>query len=76
VHPDGLGARASTDDLYRSIDKPTPDFGGIAKAAAGGDIFAAKVDMASMLQWVLKKAIEAVQAGQSAVVDCTVTPGS
>lgn len=52
-----------------------PDFSGIAKAAAGGDLFAAKVDKAAELDKVLKEAIEAVQGGQSAVVDCKVTLG-
>jgi hypothetical protein len=54
---------------------PVPDFGGIAKAAAGGDLFAAKVEKVADLDDILKKAIEAVKGGQSAVVDCKVTLG-
>ena len=50
-----------------------PDYSGIAKAAAGGDIHAAKVDQASELESVLKEAIAKVQAGQTAVVDCKVS---
>lgn len=51
-----------------------PDYAGIAKAAAGGDIHAARVDKASELESVLKEAIAKVQAGQTAVVDCKVAP--
>lgn len=49
-----------------------PDYAGIAKAAAGGDLFAARVEKTADLDGVLQKAIEAVQGGQSAVVDCKV----
>ena len=51
-----------------------PDYAGIAKAAAGGDIHAARVDKASELESVLKEAIAKVQAGQTAVVDVKVAP--
>ncbi|KAL2019049.1 hypothetical protein VTK56DRAFT_10153 [Thermocarpiscus australiensis] len=74
VHPDGLGAKATNEEINISFD-PVPDYAGIAKAAAGGDLFAARVDKAADLEEVLKKAIEAVQGGQTAVVDCKVAMG-
>ncbi|KAG5786330.1 hypothetical protein H9Q73_000064 [Fusarium xylarioides] len=73
VHPDGLGSKATNEEINISFD-PVPDYAGIAKAAAGGDIHAARVDKASDLESVLKEAIAKVQAGQTAVVDCKVAP--
>ncbi|KAH7329535.1 thiamine pyrophosphate enzyme, N-terminal TPP binding domain-containing protein [Stachybotrys elegans] len=72
VHPDGLGSKATNDELNIAFD-PSPDYSGIAKAAAAGDVFAARVDQATELEGVLKEAIAAVQGGQSAVVDCKVS---
>lgn len=74
VHPDGLGSQSTNEEINISFE-PVPDFAGIAKAAAGHDLFAARVDKAAELDDVLKKAIEAVQGGQTAVVDCKVALG-
>jgi thiamine pyrophosphate-dependent acetolactate synthase large subunit-like protein len=74
VHPDGLGSKATNEEINISFD-PAPDYAGIAKAAAGGDIFAGRVDKAAELEDMLKKAIEAVQGGQTAVLDCKVAMG-
>lgn len=74
VHPDGLGSKASNEEINISFD-PVPDFAGIAKAAADGDVFAARVDKVADLESTLKQAIESVQGGQSAVVDCKVLSG-
>ncbi|KAI0379615.1 thiamine diphosphate-binding protein [Hypomontagnella monticulosa] len=74
VHPDGLGSKATNEEINISFD-PVPDYSGIAKAAAGGDLFAAKVDKAGDLERVIKDAIKAVEGGQSAVLDCKVTLG-
>lgn len=74
VHPDGLGSKATNEEINISFD-PVPDYGGIAKAAAAGDIWTAKVDQVSELDKVLKEAIATVQAGQTAVVDCKVVSG-
>ncbi|KAM5351102.1 hypothetical protein ACJ41O_003825 [Fusarium nematophilum] len=73
VHPDGLGSKATNEEINISFD-PVPDYAGIAKAAAGGDIHTAKVGQAAELESVLKEAIAKVQAGQTAVVDCVVAP--
>jgi hypothetical protein len=75
VHPDGSGSKVSNEEMNVSLE-PASDFGGIAKAAAGGHLFAARVEKASELDEVLKEAISAVHGGRSAVVDCKVVPGS
>ncbi|KAL2753078.1 hypothetical protein ACRALDRAFT_1036667 [Sodiomyces alcalophilus JCM 7366] len=74
VHPDGGGSKASNEELNISLS-PSPDYSGIAKAAAGGDLFAARVDGAEELESVLAKAIESVKGGTSAVLDCKVVSG-
>ncbi|KAI1102003.1 acetolactate synthase [Jackrogersella minutella] len=74
VHPNGEGSTATNEELNISFD-PVPDYSGIAKAAAGGDLFAAKVDKVDNLESTLKDAIKAVEGGQSAVLDCKVTLG-
>lgn len=53
---------------------PTPDYAGIAKAAGAGEIHALKVSKAEDLSKVLEDAVAKVQAGTTAVVDCTVVP--
>ena len=74
VHPDGEGSKATNEEINISFD-PAPDYGGIAKAAADGHIHAARVDKVAELDAVLKQAIEAVQGGQTAVLDCKVASG-
>jgi thiamine pyrophosphate-dependent acetolactate synthase large subunit-like protein len=74
VHPDGEASKASNDDINIAFN-PSPDYAGIAKAASGGGIHAARVDKASELQGVLEEAISKVKAGQCAVVDCKVVSG-
>lgn len=67
VHPEGLGSTATNEEINISFD-PVPDFSGIAKAAAGGDLFAAKVEKVDALEETINKAIQAVENGQSAVI--------
>lgn len=71
VHPDGLGSKATNEEINISLD-PTPDFGGIAKAAGCGDIFAGKAATVPELEKVLAEAIETVKGGKSAVLDIKV----
>ncbi|KAL1852388.1 hypothetical protein Daus18300_012221 [Diaporthe australafricana] len=71
VHPNGLGSTATNEEINISFD-PVPDYSGIAKAAAGGNLHAAKVDSAKDLDAVLKEAIESVKKGQAAVLDVKV----
>ncbi|KAH6712254.1 acetolactate synthase-like protein catalytic subunit [Leptodontidium sp. MPI-SDFR-AT-0119] len=74
VHPDGLGSKATNAEL--NIDfSPSPDYAGIAKAAAGGNLFAEKVENVSNLEDVLTRAVESVKNGMSAVVDAEVVLG-
>lgn len=74
VHPDGLGSKATNEELNISF-APVPDYAGIAKAAAGGNLFAEKVVKASDLEDVLKRAVESVQNGVTAVIDAVVVSG-
>jgi hypothetical protein len=74
VHPNGLGSKATNEELNISFT-PSPDYAGIAKAAAGGDLFAEKVSKTSELEDVLKRAVESVKNGTTAVVDAAVVFG-
>lgn len=74
VHPDGLGSKATNEELNISF-APSPDYSGIAKAAAGGNLFAEKVVHADRLEDVLKRAVESVQNGVGAVIDAGVVFG-
>jgi thiamine pyrophosphate-dependent acetolactate synthase large subunit-like protein len=68
VHPEGEGSKVSNEELNISF-APTPDYSGIAKAAAGGDIWAEHASTADELNKLLPKAIEAVLGGSCAVLD-------
>lgn len=75
VHPTGLASISPNKDLHISLE-PSPDYGGIAKAAAGESfgeskvgLFTGKADNAQKLEAVLAKAIEAVREGRGAVVE-------
>lgn len=74
VHPDGEASRASNEEINISFD-PSPDYAGIAKAAAGGELHAARAGAASDLEGVLAEAIKSVEGGVSAVVDVGVVKG-
>lgn len=74
VHPDGLGSKATNEEMSLSF-APSPDYAGIAKAAAGGELFAEKVASVDKLDDVLKRAVESVKNGVTAVLDVVVAPG-
>jgi hypothetical protein len=74
VHPDGLGSKATNEELNISF-APVPDYAGIAKAAAGGELFAEKVSNAADLDDVLKRAVDSVLKGTTAVIDAVVVSG-
>ncbi|SPO04569.1 related to BENZOYLFORMATE DECARBOXYLASE [Cephalotrichum gorgonifer] len=74
VHPDGEASRATNEEINISFD-PVPDFAGIAKAAAGGELHAARASNATELDAVLGEAIKIVEGGVSAVVDVKVVEG-
>ena len=69
VHPQGYGSKVDNRELNISFE-PTPDYAGIAKAAAGGKIYAGRAGTAEALEKVLQEAVEAVKSGRSAVLDC------
>jgi hypothetical protein len=61
--------------MHMSLD-PSPDYSGIAKAAAGdnfgslkGGLFAGKVTTTAELKDVLERAVREVQIGRGAVVE-------
>lgn len=68
VHPDGEGSKVSNEELNISF-APTPDYSGIAKAASGGEIWAAHASTADELAKLLPEAIKSVLSGTSAVLD-------
>lgn len=68
VHPDGEGSKVSNEELNISF-APTPDYSGIAKAASGGEIWAAHANTADELEKLLPEAIKYVLSGKSAVLD-------
>ncbi|KAI9711683.1 MAG: hypothetical protein M1812_007116 [Candelaria pacifica] len=71
VHPTGPASRASNSDLNISF-APSPDYAGIAKAAAGGNLWAERADTVDQLEKLLPLAVEAVEGGIGAVLDCWV----
>ena len=68
MHPDGPAAHSSNEDIHISF-APTPDYSGIAKAAAGGKLYAGIASRAHDLEKILEEAVRSVQEGVSAVVD-------
>ena len=68
VHPDGEGSRADNKALNISFD-PTPDYAGIAKAAAGGRCWAGCVSSVGEMMKSLPEAVEAVKGGTCAVLE-------
>ncbi|KAJ5584363.1 uncharacterized protein N7459_004163, partial [Penicillium hispanicum] len=68
VHPNGDGSRATNEDLNISF-APTPDYAGIAKAAAGGEMWAGRASTVAELAQKLPEAIQSVLHGQGAVLE-------
>ena len=75
MHPDGLASTASKEEMNISFAPLLPDYAGIAKAASGGQVFAEKVARVGDLEACLKRAVESVKSGTSAVVDAVVVLG-
>lgn len=71
VHPDGLSASATNDELYIEFD-PSPDYGGIAKAAAGGNLWTGRATTVGDLDGLMMEAIDNVKGGRSAVLEVVV----
>ncbi|KAK2747193.1 hypothetical protein FQN55_005188 [Onygenales sp. PD_40] len=68
VHPDGDASRASNEELNISF-APTPDYAGIAKAAAGGQLWSGCAGSVEELAELLPKAVESVKGGMGAVLE-------
>lgn len=68
VHPNGDGSRATNEDLNISF-APTPDYAGIAKAAAGGEMWAGRASTVAELAEKLPEAIQSVLSGKGAVLE-------
>jgi thiamine pyrophosphate-dependent acetolactate synthase large subunit-like protein len=68
VHPEGDGSRATNEDLNISF-APTPDYAGIAKAAAGGELWSGRAATVAELAQKLPDAIKSVLDGKAAVLE-------
>lgn len=74
VHPEGEASRASAEDINISF-APSPDYAGIAKAAAGGRLWAGRAGTVPTLKEALADAVKSVQAGVGAVLDAHLDGG-
>lgn len=68
VHPDGVGHDTTPEELSISFN-PAPDYAGIAKCAAGDNLWAGRASTVSQLRNLLPKAIESVLQGVGAVLE-------
>lgn len=68
VHPQGSASTLTNEDLHLSFE-PSPDYSGIAKAAAGGKLWAGLASTQCEFRDMLPKAIESVQSGVGAVLE-------
>ncbi|KAI5299866.1 hypothetical protein KEM56_002909, partial [Ascosphaera pollenicola] len=64
----GHASKATREDLNISFS-PTPDYAGIAKAAAGGKLWAGRAATVDEYLKALPQAVESVKGGQSAVLE-------
>lgn len=68
VHPDGVGSEVDNEGIGISF-APTPDYAGIAKAAAGHKAWAGCASSTQELDELLPQAIESVKNGTLAVLE-------
>ena len=68
VHPDGVGSQATNEDINISF-APTPDYAGIARAAAGGELWAGRAGTVEELAKALPEAVRSVLGGKGAVLE-------
>lgn len=68
MHPHGAASKASNEELNISF-APTPDYAGIAKAAAGGKLWAEHAGTVEELHRLLPQAVRSVLDGTGAVLD-------
>ncbi|KAL8902833.1 MAG: hypothetical protein Q9207_004345 [Kuettlingeria erythrocarpa] len=68
VHPEGEASKASNEDLNISF-APSPDYAGLAKCAAGGNLWAGSAGTVDELEHKMQEAVESVKGGVGAVLD-------
>ena len=68
MHPEGEASKLSNEELNISF-APSPDYAGIAKAAAGGKLWAGRASTVEELGRLLPEAVESVRNGVGAVLD-------
>ena len=68
VHPDGAGSKATNEEMNISFE-PSPLYAEIAKASAGGELWAGAARTREELERMLKEAVESVKNGVGAVLD-------
>jgi thiamine pyrophosphate-dependent acetolactate synthase large subunit-like protein len=72
VHPTGLAAGMTDDELGVDLKMDGPDYCGIAKAASNGHLWTRKVHKCQDLPSALKDAMQSVRSGIGAVLDAVV----
>lgn len=72
VHPNGLASEVTDEGLGIDLQMDGPDYCGIARAGANGNLFTAKVEKASELDNVLTEAVKAVKGGTGAIIDAVI----
>ncbi|KAL9071803.1 MAG: hypothetical protein Q9157_005332 [Trypethelium eluteriae] len=72
VHPGGMAAAMTDDGLGIDLKNGGPDYCGIAKSAANGNLEAWKVETWEALDGILKKAVDEVKAGKGALIDAVI----
>ncbi|KAI9692099.1 MAG: hypothetical protein M1822_006329 [Bathelium mastoideum] len=72
VHPNGIAAATTDDGLGIDLKYDGPDYGGIAKSAANGNLETWKVEKWEELEVILRKAVEVVKSGRGALIDAVI----
>lgn len=72
VHPTGMAAGMTDEQLGIDLRKDGPDYCGIAKSAANGNLETWKVEKWEDLDEILPKAVEVVKGGKGALIDAVV----
>lgn len=72
VHPNGIAAGMTDEELAIDLKPDGPDYCGIAKAATNGNLKTWKVDKWRDLEPAIKKAVASVQNGTGAIIDAVI----
>jgi hypothetical protein len=74
VYPDSKGSCTTNKELNISFTL-IPDYTRITKVVARGNLFTATVDRANKLEEVIKKAVESIKSGISAIIEVRIVIG-